>query len=135
MEHPAGASGRPLMTNRSWTPPSVENRTSRTGPFPLRIGTVVVTRASWAAEDSAGFVWGFTEGLDPPTAGCLWQPAQLSRLKRGPNPASVPGTLPVTDATSLNESSPALKNFASLVVKPAIAPPAPAAPLRGPGSV
>src|SRR5713101_6927960 len=56
-------------------------------------------------------------------------------LHRGPSPASVPATLPVTEATSLNESKPEKKNLPSLSVRFAIGPPAPAAPSRTPGSV
>src|SRR5262245_41658256 len=55
-------------------------------------------------------------------------------LNRGPSPASVPGPLPVTEDTSVNESRPESKNLASFVVSPLIWPPAPAAPPRGPGS-
>src|SRR6185295_17119504 len=78
---------------------------------------------------------GFNLGLDPPTPGNLWHPAQLSRLKRGPSPSSVSGIVPSTEATSANASWPELKNLPSFTVNPGIAPPAPAAPPRTPGSV
>ncbi len=40
-------------------------------------------------------------GLEPPTAGKAWQPAQLLRLNRGPRPTPAsPGTVPETESIS-----------------------------------
>src|SRR5712691_230773 len=36
--------------------------------------------------------WGLVAGLDPPSAGWIWQPPQESRLKRGPSPSSTAST-------------------------------------------
>src|ERR1700732_431271 len=72
-------------------------------------------------------ICGFIVGDVPPTAGCAWQPAQLSKLNRGPSPSGAP--LGVE-----KEAAPSVKNFGSTPVKPAIALPAPGAPARTPGS-
>src|SRR5207249_2567209 len=81
---------------------------------------------------------GFTDGLVPPTAGCAWQPAQLSRLNLGPRPGSVssPSIVPPwTDCTSLKASRPASKNSPSKLLRPSIGLPAPGGSPRTPGSV
>src|SRR5882762_6109137 len=58
----------------------------------------------------------------------MWQPAQESRLNRGPSPSA-------TDSTSENFGIPWLvKKSSSPGVRPPIGVPAPAAPARGPGS-
>src|SRR6266516_2238140 len=86
--HP-GASARPAIVNRSWTPPSgvpsafFTNLASRTGPFGvMNDGTVLL-----APSALANATWGFTGGLDPPSAGCRWQPPQLPRFIVGPRPS------------------------------------------------
>src|SRR5262249_25178602 len=71
---------------------------------------------------------GFTTGLVPPTAGCAWHPAQLSRFIIGPSPSA-------TFSTSLKSSLPALNITSSGAVNPVRALPAPAAPPRPPGSL
>src|SRR5438034_7916951 len=126
--HP-GASERPVMVNRSWTPPSgvpsgfLTNLASRTGPF-----AVMNDRTELAAPFRvANATWGFTGGLVPPTAGCKWQPAQLPRFIVGPRPSA-------TSSSSTNSSVPALKKTSSVLVSPARGAPAPAAPPRTPGS-
>ena len=45
---------------------------------------------------------GFTAGLEPPTAGCEWQPPQLSRFMVGPSPSA-------TFSASAKSALPALK--------------------------
>src|SRR5205809_2719214 len=126
--HP-GASERPAIVNRSWTPPSgvpsafFTNLASRTGPFgAMNDGTVLV-----APSALANSTWGFTGGLDPPSAGCRWQPPQLPRFIVGPRPSPA-------SSSSANSSVPALKNANSVLVSPAMGAPAPAAPPRTPGS-
>src|SRR5262245_35674041 len=125
-----GASDRPAMVKRSCTPPSGvpsalrTNRASRTGPFrATNDGMALVAPALFA-----NAIWGFTGGLVPPTAGCRWQPPQLSRFIIGPRPSR-------TVSSSTKSSLPASKNASSLFISPAIAPPAPAAPPRTPGSL
>jgi hypothetical protein len=49
-----------------------------------------LTAPALVATSSCGLV----AGLLPPIAGCAWQPAQLSKLNRGPRPASVSGIVP-----------------------------------------
>src|SRR5947208_3361893 len=126
--HP-GASERPAIVNRSWTPPSgvpsafFTNLASRTGPFgAMNDGTVLV-----APSALANSTWGFTGGLDPPSAGCRWQPPQLPRFIVGPRPSP-------DSSSSANSSVPALKNASSVLLSPAMGAPAPAAPPRTPGS-
>src|SRR5437764_14714786 len=85
-------------------------------------------------------ICGLTAGDDPPIAGKAWQPAQESRLKRGPSP--LPGvTTPETESTSWNVASPLLKAAVSPDVRPLSASPVegefpPPFPfrMRGPGS-
>src|SRR5580693_7486237 len=101
MAHPAGASGRPTMVNISCTPPSGEpfglltNLTSRTGPLMLRKDGSVFPGAILLRFATCGLM----AGLDPPTAGCAWQPPQDLRLKRGPSPLD-------TASTSLKTGTP-----------------------------
>ncbi len=126
--HP-GASERPAIVNRSWTPPSgvpsafFTNLASRTGPFAvMNEGTALVAPSS-----VANATWGFIAGLVPPTAGCKWQPAQLPRFIVGPRPSATP-------SSSSKSSLPASKDASSVPVSPAMGAPAPAAPTRAPGS-
>src|SRR5262245_19468841 len=105
------ASVRPVMLKRACTPPSrivlvgglaYLNLASRIGPLGVtKAGTTFVAPSLVAIA-----TWGLTAGLEPPTAGCIWHPAQLSRLNRGPRPASVPAITPVTEPTSSKASSP-----------------------------
>src|ERR1700726_3488355 len=76
-------------------------------------------------------IMGFRAGLDPPGAGCAWQDKHWFELKRGPSPLLLP---PVTTSISANLASPSLKNALSSAVRPGRGGPAPAAPLRTPGS-
>src|SRR5689334_12714168 len=69
---------------------------------------------------------GLTAGLVPPVAGCAWQPPQLSRFMRGPNPSA--GV-----SASLKSSLPALKSASSERLRFASGAPAPG-PARTPGS-
>jgi hypothetical protein len=56
-------------------------------------------------------------------------------LKLGPSPESVsPGSVPKTESTSLKVAFPVLKSNNSEPVSEEAAPPAPAAPVRTPGS-
>src|SRR5882672_10295029 len=83
------ASTRPLMTNNECTPPSRcpldknLKRASRIGPLAL----MNVGRMFLAPSAVATVACGLTGGDDPPCVGKLWQPSQLSRLKRGPSPS------------------------------------------------
>src|SRR5437588_5647365 len=96
------ASWRPAIVKSACTPPSrivfVGGSTylylaSRTGPFSvMKYGSVFVALSLRATAN-----WGLIPGLDPPLAGCAWQPTQLSILNRGPSPASVPAIVPSTD--------------------------------------
>src|SRR5262249_12519539 len=87
MEQSAGLSARPAIVKRACTPPSGEpsaflmNRASRIGPFAVMKEVTVFPGAM--VEGAVN--WGLVRGLDPPTAGWAWQPAQELRLKRGPN--------------------------------------------------
>src|SRR5262249_31293504 len=93
MLHP-GASVRPVIVYRSCTPPSDLNRAPRRGPFPvMKYGTPLVAPYGVATAPC-----GLPAGLVPPTAGWAWQPAQLSKLKVGPNPLPVPSIVPLTDS-------------------------------------
>src|SRR6516165_3095321 len=105
------ASIRPVITNRSCTPPSRVvlsvpsglgtnlNRASRTGPFAVtKKGIVLVAPFRFATVNS-----GLVEGLVPPVAGCAWQPAQVFRLNLGPSPEPAsPATVPLTESISKN---------------------------------
>src|SRR6478609_12204438 len=81
---PAGASVRPVMVNRSCTPPSgvpsefLTKRTSSAGAFGVRkVGIVLLALSRLAMP-----LWGFGVGLLPPTTGCEWQRKQLLPLNR-----------------------------------------------------
>src|SRR6185436_17760974 len=84
-----GASSRPVIVYRSCTPPSglpsafLMKRTSRTGPVAVMNGGTLFLAWSFPAKATCGF----TGGLDPPIAGCEWQPPQPSRFMVGPNPS------------------------------------------------
>ena len=124
------SSTRPLMTKSEWTPPSrlpsnlYWNRASRIGPSSLmNDGTLF-----WAPKALATATCGFIAGEVPPVAGWMWQPPQLSRLKRGPRPSPTP-------SASSYSTRPAWKNISSLGVRPGSDPPAPASPVRTPGSL
>lgn len=79
-------------------------------------------------------IWGLTAGLEPPMSGCAWQPAQLSRLNRGPRPASVSEMDPWTDATSWKTSFATGNTCCSKDVRPGSIPPAPVGLVRTLGS-
>src|SRR5262245_13639337 len=122
-------STRPLITNKACTPPSGEpsgfftKRASRTGPFALiKAGTVSVPPSLLA-----NATWGLTDGLDPPAAGWIWQPPQLSRFILGPRPSG-------TSSGALKSSLPWLKNASWFAVNPDSGLPEAAAPPRTPGS-
>src|SRR6516225_9168920 len=74
---------------------------------------------------------GFWAGLEPPTFGCAWHDKHWLELKRGPSPLFEP---PCTTSMSPNLDCPSWKNAVSSVVRPGSGPPAPAGPLRTPGS-
>src|SRR6266852_1109449 len=120
---------------------SVEvNRASRTGPPAVtKEGTVLVAPSSVASATCGlgrALIRLLRPGLVPPTAGSAWHCAQLLPLNVGPRPRlPSPGMLPVTDWTSLKVVSAWLKNATSLALRVGKAPPAPAGPPRGPGSV
>src|SRR5438105_128560 len=96
------------------------------GPLMLRKDGTVLPGAIVGARTTWGL---FVGGLDPPTAGKMWHPAQESRLNLGPRPSS-------TASTSLNCDKPgSLKNDRSPAVNPlANGWPAPGGPPRIPGS-
>src|SRR5947209_12577942 len=96
------------------------------GPLMLRNGGMELPGAMDAASTTCGLLAG---GLDPPTAGKAWHPAQESRLNRGPSPSA-------TVSAVLNLSKPMLlKKLISPGVNPAAnGCPAPAGPSRNPGS-
>ena len=115
---------RPLITKRSWTPPSLLNRASRIGP--LRVmneGTVFL-----APDAVAIATWGLTDGLLPPSAGWIWQPPQLSRLNRGPSPLA-------RASVSAKIAELASKKIRLLALMPDSGLPAAAPPPRTPGSL
>src|SRR5262249_34181847 len=98
------ASERPVITKRACTPPSGvpsglrTKRASRTGPLAvMNDGTTFLAPCAVATATR-----GLVVGLEPPAASWEWQPAQLSRLKRGPKPSP-------TASTSSNTSFDALK--------------------------
>jgi hypothetical protein len=124
-----GASLRPVITKRSCTPPSgvpsglLTKRASRTGPVAVtKGGNVFIAPCAVAT-----WTCGLAAGLDPPTDGCAWQPAQLLRLNPGPNPVG-------TVSTSLNTFFAALKKLSSFWLRPGRGPSAPGDPPRTPGS-
>src|SRR5579884_3058694 len=102
------ASVRPVMVNRSSTPPlglftsgfpaelkKNGKRTSRTGPVDVINEGMVFSAPSAVASVTCGLV----AGLLPPVAGAAWQKAQLLELKRGPSPAPA-SMVPETESTS-----------------------------------
>jgi len=116
-----GASVRPLMTNRSCTPPSGvpsrlrTKRASRTAPVVvMNDGTPFLARSNVAIA-TCGSVRGFV----PPTAGGAWQPEQLFMLNPGPKPLPLrmPGggslRLPETESISRNRRRAAEKSCCS----------------------
>src|SRR6266849_8821922 len=132
----SGASLRPVITNRSWTPPSgvpsafLTNRASRTGPLATMKGGTAFRAPSKVATATCGLA----AGLEPPVAGKAWQPAQPFMLKRGPSPIpSSPGIVPETESISSNTVLAAAKKACSGARSPASGPPAPAVPPRQPG--
>src|SRR5271154_343750 len=113
------ASGRPLMTKRSCTPPSGVvlreplllrrnlKRASRTGPSGvMKLGSVLVLLANWIS----GFLpmkgKALMLGLVPPTLGWAWQLGHWLVLKRGPRPLFTP---PCTTSTAVKRLKPLLK--------------------------
>src|SRR6267143_2191921 len=127
--HP-GASARPAIVNKAWTPPSrvpsgfLTNLASRTGPSAWMNGGMRLV----APFEFANATWGLANGLVPPVAGCAWQPAQLSRFIVGPRPSSML-------STCSNSSLPTWKNASSAALRPAIGSPASEVPKRTPGSL
>ncbi len=123
-------STRPLVTKRACTPPSrapfEENlkRASRAGPFIDRNDGILL-RAPKAVPT---VTCGLSGGDDPPAAGWLWQPTQLSRLKRGPRPSPIP-------STSANVFWPSRNNVLWSGLRFASGSPAAGLPPRTPGSV
>src|SRR5277367_1562661 len=105
----------------------------------MNAGTVLVALSSVARRTcgfGVGFCGLFMPGLLPPTAGCAWHWAQLLPLKVGPRPdPASPGILPETESTSLKRASACVKKDFSFALSDGYAPPAPADPPRGPGSV
>src|SRR5579863_9895183 len=107
MAHCAGASARPTMVNRSWTPPSgvtpsgmKVKRASRAGPLGrMNEGMLFV-----APSASPAAISGFAAGVVPPEAGCEWQLRQLFELNLGPRPLRALGAELVTVATSLKNA-------------------------------
>src|ERR1051326_7006488 len=77
-----GASERPAIVKRSWTPPSAEpfgflmKRTSRTGPL------AVMNEGIWLVAPCrvATLIWGLVTGLLPAGAGWGGQPGPLVML-------------------------------------------------------
>src|SRR5882672_2711831 len=126
--HPV-APVRPLMVKIACTPPSGEpsefftNLASRTGPFARRNDGAVSVPPSRPAKA----ICGFTAGAVPPTAGCAWQPPQLSRFILGPSPSG-------TSSAVTNSVLPVLKYSNWPAVRPGSGSPA-LAPPRTPGSV
>src|SRR5262245_1052142 len=76
----------------------------------------------------ASGTWGLSLGLLPPTAGWVWHPAQLSRLKRGPRPSA-------TVSGSAKSSRPASKNAFCVALRPFSGLPAAPGSTRTPGSL
>src|SRR5579871_1149990 len=123
------ASVRPVIVNRSCTPPSgvfvpgtLMNRASRTGPFAVTKEGTVFVAPSRVATATCGFpvvecpAWSvvvkFPGGLLPPTMGYTWQLAHEFALNRGPRPApSSPGMVPETESTSWKRCVACWKKF------------------------
>src|SRR5260370_23339465 len=114
-------------------------RASRTGPSAvMKDGTKFLAPSSVASATcglGTDFCGLFRPGLVPPIAGWAWHIVQLLPLNVGPSPPlSSPAMVPDTDWTSWKRPSASLKTCCSPALRPANAPPAPAAPERGPGS-
>src|SRR5262245_10184150 len=124
-----GTSAWPLIVNSACTPPSGvpsalrTNRASRTGPLRRTNEGTRLAMPFLVANATCGL----TAGLVPPTAGCAWQPPQLSRFIVGPKPSS-------TSSASLKSSLPATKAAICAGVNPANGAPEAAVPVLGPGS-
>src|SRR5260370_21532968 len=110
-------SGRPVIVNKEWTPPSGfpfsswMNRTSRTGPSAvMKLGAVFVPALYFLRKLICGLPILFG-GLVPPAAGYAWHPTQLSRFMVGPNPS-------LTVSALRNSSRPAQKNLSCSGVNP-----------------
>src|SRR5882724_3644446 len=122
-------STRPLMTNNECTPPSRApegvnlKRASRIGP----LAVMNVGRMFLAPSAVATVACGLTGGDEPPWVGKLWQPSQLSRLKRGPSPCP-------RSSFSAKLSCPRKNRVFWSAVSPAIGSPV-LTPGRTPGSV
>src|SRR5262245_33673376 len=89
----------------------------------MKDGTTLLAPKAFASG-----TWGLSLGLLPPTAGWMWQPAQLSRLKRGPRPSA-------TVSDSAKSALPASKSAVCVVLSPLTDLPAPASSFRTPGSL
>src|SRR5882724_8968403 len=143
----APASPRPVMVNKSSTPPlgalvlglpfelkKKGKRASRTGPFAVTKDGMVFLAPSALASVTCGLV----KGLVPPTAGWAWQKAQLLKWKPPPRPTPA-SIVPDTESTSEKRPSPSLKKSRMvtgvLAATDANGWPAPAAPPRTPGSL
>src|SRR5215475_4759104 len=114
------ASERPVMVNRSSTPPfgllvsgcpfcftKNGKRASRVGPVAVMKGGVVSLGATVPAKANCGFI----AGPEPPDAGWAWQDLHELELNRGPRPLLPVGLL-VTDSTSAKRFWPSSKNAA-----------------------
>src|SRR5215472_2731608 len=123
----AGASGRPLITNRLATDPAgtgsrwmlsspgapFGKRASRTGPVALMNELTAWSCPAVGASPTCGLPSGkpgvFLFGLLPPTAGCEWHWKQLRPLNEGPRPGNVEppvcATGPTTALTSNTASA------------------------------
>src|SRR5437016_9157086 len=102
------------------------NRTSRIGPGSVRNDGTVLPGAIMGCLTTWGLPVG---GLDPPTSGNIWHPAQESRLNLGPKPSA-------TASTCVNWDKPGSKKNA---LSPLDSPvengcPPPGGPPRIPGS-
>src|SRR5215469_8373576 len=77
------ASERPVITKRSWTPPSGVpfrlrmNLASRTGPLGVMKGGILFVAPSAVAMA----ICRLFAGLEPPNAGMAWHPLQLTGLQ------------------------------------------------------
>src|SRR5882757_896576 len=122
-------SSRNVITNSEWTPPSAVpagvrlKRASLTGPLPMINGGRVLRMPKAVATATCGLVVGEV----PPSAGWVWHPPQLSRLKRGPMPSA-------RFSASANVTWPSVKKAISLAVMLARWPPSDPVRGRGPGS-
>src|SRR5207302_10970936 len=93
-------------------------------------GAIMGWRPTWGLPLVPSGLIKSAAGLEPPTAGNIWHPAQESRLNLGPKPS-------VTASTCVNWDRPGSEKNASSGLcggSPASAWPAPAGPRRIPGS-